>query len=116
MITEDDLKHFTGSETFYRHSLNRKILYTEGVQYLAEQAGAYWFIDLIASMQLDPKVAAEEFQSWKLTVGDNHTGMVTCDDGNGNWVYEKRLDFTDFPLKEITLWFTNNTILLPSEY
>ena len=28
----------------------------------------------------------------------------------------KPLDYTDFPPDGITLWFTNNTILLPSEY
>jgi hypothetical protein len=31
-------------------------------------------------------------------------------------VFEKALEFTDFSLPEITLWFTDNTILLPSEY
>jgi hypothetical protein len=35
---------------------------------------------------------------------------------NGHVVFEKRLDYTDFPLEEITLYFTNKTILLPSEY
>ena len=40
----------------------------------------------------------------------------TCDDGNGNIVFSKRIPFTDFPLSEITLYYVNNTILLPSEY
>jgi hypothetical protein len=44
------------------------------------------------------------------------TGILTCEDGNGNKVFEKALEFTDFPLPEITLWFTDDTILLPSEY
>ena len=30
--------------------------------------------------------------------------------------FDKELEFTDFPVPEITLWFTYNTILLPSEY
>ena len=63
------------------------------------------------------RVAAEEFQLWKLAVNlDQHTGVLTCDDGNGNIVYSKRIPFTDFPLQEISLYFCNNTILLPSEY
>ena len=45
-----------------------------------------------------------------------HTGILTCEDGNTNKVFEKALEFTDFPLPEITLWFANNTIFLPSEY
>jgi len=31
-------------------------------------------------------------------------------------VFTKALTFTDFPLAEITLYFTNGVILLPSEY
>jgi hypothetical protein len=45
-----------------------------------------------------------------------HTGTLICEDGNSNKVFEKPLEFTYFPISEITLWFTNNTILLPSEY
>jgi hypothetical protein len=31
-------------------------------------------------------------------------------------VFEKPIPFTDFPLPEISLWFENNTIYLPSEH
>jgi hypothetical protein len=31
-------------------------------------------------------------------------------------VFQKSIPFTDFPLPEISLWFTNNTIYLPSEH
>src|SRR5690606_36125280 len=55
------LQRFTGSETFYTHFTGR-LIYTEGVQYLAEHAGAYWLIDAIASWQTEPKVRAAPFQ------------------------------------------------------
>jgi hypothetical protein len=42
--------------------------------------------------------------------------LLTCEAGNVNKVIEKTLEFTDFPLPGITLWFANNTILLPGEY
>jgi hypothetical protein len=35
------LAHFTGSQNFYRHSLVREVLYTEGVEYVADTAGAH---------------------------------------------------------------------------
>jgi hypothetical protein len=35
--------------------------------------------------------------------------------GNGKAVYRKAIEHTDFPLPEITLYFTNKLILLPSE-
>jgi hypothetical protein len=40
-LTADALRQFSGSETWYRLSLNRNVLYTEGAEYLAEQGGAY---------------------------------------------------------------------------
>jgi hypothetical protein len=40
-ITKADLRQLTGSERWYRHSLVRQVLYTEGAQYVAEHAGAY---------------------------------------------------------------------------
>ena len=110
-----DLGQFTGSEHWYRHGLIRDVLYTDGAKYVADEGGAYWLLDEIAIAQrYDPRVAAEEFQVWKLEVSDN-AGTLTCDDGNGNIVAAKHIPFTDFPLSEISLWFENSTIYLPSE-
>jgi hypothetical protein len=98
-----------------RHGARRS-LYGR-VQYVAETAGAYWLIDEIAFAQRGNKrVAAEEFQSWKLKVNPDHSARLTCEDGNGNVVFSKIIPYSDFPLEEITLYFTNKTILLPSEY
>jgi hypothetical protein len=116
-ITKADLMQFTGSETWYRHSLVRKVLYTDGVHYVAEAAGAYWLIDDIAFAQLDAAVAAEEFQHWKLAVDTAKSiAVLTCEDGNGRIVFKKDYTFTDFPLDEIRFYFTDNTLLLPTEY
>jgi len=41
----------TGTETWFHHPLNRKVVYTEGMQYVAEKGGAYWLIDEIALIQ-----------------------------------------------------------------
>lgn len=118
MLTANDLAQFTGSETFYRHPLARSVVFTEGVHYLAEKAGAFWLLDIVVSWQLEPKVRAEEFQVWKLTLDEKGDGaLVVCEDGNGNEVARQKIEFTDFPMQEgVTLWFVNNTILLPSEY
>lgn len=116
-LTAADLNQFTGTETWFRHPLNRKVVYTEGVQYVAETGGAYWLIDEIALIQpYDKTVAAEEFQVWTLKVRTDRTATLACEDGNGNVVFTKELEYTDFPLDEIKLYFTDNTILLPSEY
>ena len=112
-----DLAQFTGTEHWYAHSLIRSITYTDGVKFMAEKAGAYWLIDEVATNQLDPKISAEAFQVWKLVVNtEKSTAVLTCEDGDYNEVFRKEITFTDFPLPEITLWYTNRTILLPSEY
>lgn len=116
-LTLADLRQFSGSETWYRHGLVRHILYTEGAQYVAEQGGAYWLLDEIALAQkAGREVAGEPFQLWTLEVRKDRTALLTCEDGNGNPVLRKQIEYTDFPLDRIQLYLTNNTILLPSEY
>jgi hypothetical protein len=111
------MAQFTGSETFYRYGLAGDVLFTEGVKYVADTAGAYWLLDIICIANVyEPKVRAEEFQLWTLAVREDATGVVTCDDGNGRIVYEQTLNFTDFPDPGIRLYFCNGTVLLPSEY
>jgi len=90
-------------------SINRNVLYTDGAQHVAEHGGAYWLLDEIAIIQAHNKaVAAEEFQVWKLAVRPDQTASLTCDDGDGNIVFTKEIEHTDFPLDELTLYFANN--------
>src|SRR5580704_8505827 len=111
-LTKDDLNHFTGSETWYRHALVRDVLFTDGAKHVADAGGAYWLLDEIALAQRSEKaVAREEFQVWTLTVDvSRHTATLTCGDGNDHIVFTKPIEFTDFPIEVITLWFANNTI------
>ncbi len=111
-----ELGQFTGSEIVYRNPLFKKFVYTEGVRFLAQKAEAYWLIDYILSNQIDEQVKAVDFQAWKIKVNENNSALIRLEDGDGNLVKEFRLEFTDFPLKEFTLWLYNNTLLLPSEW
>ena len=117
-LSEAELRsRFYGSEHWYRHGLNRNVVFTDGAKYVADEGGAYWLLDEIALAQRGEKaVAAEEFQVWTLKVNADRTASLTCEDGNGKTVFEKRLDYTDFPADAITLWFENDTIYLPSEH
>jgi len=116
-LNKSDLAQFTGSETWYRHGINRNVLYTDAAQHVAEHGGAYWLLDEIAIIQpYDKAVAAEEFQVWKLTVQPDRSATLTCDDGNGKIVFTKDIEYTDFSLDETIFYLTDNTILLPTEY
>ena len=116
-ITQADLQQFTGTEQWYRHGLNRAVLFTDGAKYVADTCGAYWLLDEIALAQRYTKsLAVEEFQVWTLTVHPDRTAALVCDDGNGRKLLSKEIPFTDFPMETVTLWCSNNTILLPSEY
>ena len=116
-LSAEELRQFTGTEHWYRHALVPGVLYTDGARHVAQAGGAYWLLDEIAlAQQYEPSVKDEAFQVWKLVVNEDRTAMLTCEDGNLHEVYRKRLDYSDFPLPEITLWFTNNVILLPREY
>ena len=116
-IDKETLRQFTGTEYWYRHGIARNVLYTDGAKYVAENAGAYWLLDEIAFSQMVKRVAAEKFQLWKLKVNPkDQTAQLVCEDGNGNIVFRKLIPYTDFPLEEISFYFIDNTILLPSEY
>ena len=116
-LTKEELRQFSGSENWYRHGINRNVTFTDGAKFVADEGGAYWLLDTIAICQVHEKrVSGEGFQLWKLKVNGDRTASLECTDGDNNVVYTERIEYTDFPLDEITLYFANNVIHLPSEY
>ncbi len=116
-LSDVQLREFTGSENWYRHGINRAVLFTEGAKFLADQGGVYWLLDIIAiAQQHDARVSGEEFQVWNLNVHSDRSATVFCDDGKGSPVYTQEIPFTDFPFDEVKLYFANNVIHLPSEH
>ena len=112
------LDAFSGSETFYCH-WSRQLLYTAGVRYLAEQAGAFWLLDAIASYQ--PQLEQHDFQVWQLTVHDDRAAtLLACADMDNNKpinvLVTQDIPYTDFPLSDIQLYLSDTVLLLPSEY
>ena len=116
------LAHYTGSVTFTRHGLARSMLMTEGLVFLAEHAGAHWLTDAIASYLHDARFQREEFQVWRLSVdAATHRANLTMTDGNTqSAIITQEIEFTDFPLNEITLWLVadgvHRVLMLPTEY
>ena len=121
MLTETDLNSFCGTTQYFRYLCGLKL--TDGVKYLADEAGAYWLLDIISSYQHDPKIRRERFQVWELTLSpDNattgkHEAVVTMKtDSDRPLMVEQQIEYTDFPLDSITLYLIDGVILLTSEY
>lgn len=117
-LTTADLSHFTGTNQYYRHWAMR-LVYTDGVKYVANDADAYWLLDAISSYQTrtflkDPML--QEFQVWKLTVNANDTATLVCERDTNDVVVTQEIAYTDFPLDEIKFYLVTGVLMLPSEY
>lgn len=112
-----DLTNFYGTEKWYRHVLVRSMVYTDGVQYFAENAGsgAYWFLDIVAT-EIYPLKPQHPFMVVKLLSEDN-VPTIIAEDGNDNVVYKRDdIEYTDCPEGVWEFFLTDNVFLLPSEY
>ena len=105
----------TGSQRWFKH-WSQRILYTEGVRFLATHAQAFWLIDLIATWCAASALRGEGFILWKLIVNEDRSAVAIAEDGNGRDLTRQDIPFTDFPLDEIRLYLTDGTLLLASEY
>lgn len=113
MGLDEDLCQFTGTEHYYRHFTGLR--YTDGIKYLAEHAHAYWLIDLVASYQ--HKLHNVPFQLWEITVHDDRSALATMrEDTNCRPRIRQEIEYTDFPLRTLTWYCTDNIMLLKSEY
>ena len=128
-LTHDDLQQFTGDLERYQHSLNRQVIYTPGVKFLAERGGAYWLIDAIASyfgttvmkraIAADPRL--ETLQFWRLDVAEDQTAILSAraDSGVKPFITQD-IPYTDFPLEYVDVWTgfdgVHWTLYLPSEH
>jgi hypothetical protein len=115
---ETELAYFTGTQNYYQYLAN--VVLTDGAKHLADRAGAYWLMDVVASWQVEKRVACQPFQHWKLEVEDDNTATVVADDGNGNEIARQEIPFTDFPLRSTRLYLVKDgkyrVLMLPSEY
>ena len=120
MNTEDlqsQLRQFTGTTQYARLFAN--VLLTDGAVYLAENAKAWWLMDVYASYLLHINGDNEPFTCLKMMVSDN-SAMVVIEDGNNKVIAKQVIEYTDFPLAAITLYACWSddvwVVMLPREY
>ena len=113
------LNQFTGTMEYTVY--NRLLLLTEGVVFLAKNAGGgcFWLIDCIYSyLSTDAKLREKQFMYATLRVKDNQARFY-IDDSDGNRLVTQDIEYTDFPLNKITLYVglygKQHIVCLPSE-
>jgi len=111
----EQLGQFIGTERWYSH-WTKLLTYTDGIKYVAEEAGAYWLIDLVASYQ--PKLKDIPFQLWVLSVDqETQSGTIYAVEDTGKpHLVEQELEYTSFPLKHFEFYCIDGVMLLKGEY
>ena len=87
MLNEFELRQFSGTEHWYKHLSG--YLYTDGVLYVAQEGSAFWLIDKIL-FTTRAKENLQEFGAWKLTVNEDKSALLVCEDGNYNELYRRK--------------------------
>ena len=111
------LSQFTGTTQYYR--VLPTFVVTDGVKDLMDEAECYWLAELYGLHLVDISFNDEPFTVLKLKrVGEG--ARIVIEDGNGKTLSYQGLDYTDFPMDEITLFASWSgefwVAMLPSEY
>ena len=119
------LMQFTGTEHWYRHPINKRVIYTDGAKFFAENAGmsgGYWFIDKVA-IEICPLLSDKKqfFATLTLQVDpDEHSALIQVGDGNGDTLATFEICYTDVQPGEWRFYLQDDiehwVLLLPSEY
>ena len=114
--TKLDLSQFFGTENYYRTNplFAPDMVHTDGVQYFADTAGCYWFLDIVATEYL-PLMRKHGFLSIEFRVQDG-LGNITVEDGDCKLVKQKTMIHTDCPDGLYKFFLTDNVLMLTSEY
>jgi len=99
---------FGGTSTYHKHWLNS--YYTDGIDYVAKECGAYWLIDLVFSHK--PTILKKYREHFPLfaalepTDDDGAEVVIYTYDDQGNSVRNvlQELDFTTFPFERFELF------------
>lgn len=116
---QEYMSQCNGFETTYKNWLRG--VYSEGVKFVADQAGAHWLIDAIFSHQsAKVKAACAGFQHWTLTRNKTGSGAVlTCTDGGRGGkpkiVVKQNIEYTDFPMPSIEMYLECGVLMLKAE-
>jgi hypothetical protein len=116
---KEHLGQFCGTEQWHRWSfLYRDWLLTDGAQYVAQNYGAFWLMDAIASYHRS--LRRYPLQVWTLLVAEDRNWTLVATDGDYKEIARLTDVYTDFPIGEFVLYAAQSgdhwVIMLTSEY
>lgn len=111
--TKLDLSQFIGTETYYKYPFS-KIVYTDGIKYVCDEAQAYWLLDECV-LNFAHNFKDQPFLSITLTVKDG-SGDSLVTDGNDTVLGKAHYAYTDFPQGTYRFYLTDGVLMLASEY
>ena len=109
------LRQFIGTEHYYK-SIVPAMVYTDGIQYLAEKTGAHWLIDLVASYNTLKFKSKYRFQVWTIEIAEDKSCIVYCrEDTEDPRIVEQKIVYTDFPM-DFEFFVVDGVMMLKTEY
>ena len=116
----DELRNFYGTEHYYRHMPG--LVITDGVKFLADNAGCYWILDIVWSYLPVLRKSRDTFFVVRYAGTPGASGLFSItDDIPPNQTYaQQAIEHTDFPLDEIVMYLSATeeefVLMLRSEY
>ena len=109
------LAQFTGTEQYHFNHLYRWLKYTDGVQYFAVEAGAYWFLDIVGT-ELRSAAHFRGFLCITLTVDSEKKAVIKATDGDDEELWSRTIDWTNCPAGDYKFFLCDEVLMLSSEY
>lgn len=120
-----DLSQFTGTLTYHKLTMHPRVLFTDGLAYLAKEAKCYWLMDVVMShLATSKKIAREPFVSFSITVAQDKSALCIFTDGNDLKLAKQKIESTDLPFDKLSFFCQKEKqaegsrwiVMLPSEY
>lgn len=109
--TKKQFKSFLQNIPHYKLPFN--VRYTNAVKVFAEEFDFFWFLDVIASFQLQLKQEASQF--WILKKNTDSTAEVICLNEKSKIILKEHIPFTDIEFNAATFVLRNRIIMFPYE-
>jgi hypothetical protein len=120
-----------GCNGYIRHPLARKLVFTDGVKQVADEAGAWWLLDVLGTEATPALLKAFKEDGAtlgiiKLKSADKKCAISMTTEDDEPPIWGRRIAYTTFPEGEWTLFMgvdqvlipgsTVTVLMLPSEY